>query len=335
MSKKTIMTITVIIAAVLIGFGGLSLIQKTPPENPEKKMFTIGIARWNSDPTYSGNIEGFKEGLAEMGYVEGDNVKFIIKTPESDLTIQRQLIESFVEAKVDLIYSLTTPGTLVAKDVARKIPIVFSIVTYPVESGVIESLEGSNNNMVGTRNYITVKRQYDQFEKIYADTKVLAFVHHKGEPNSDRQYLETKALLKEKGIKVIDIAAVDLGDMRAQLESVIEGVDSVFLACDTLINVGGDEIVLEISKRFKKPSFAGLKGSVAKGALVGNVADFHAIGRLSGIKAGLILKGADPSSLLTESPAEDYVIINTKTAKELGIEIPEYILDDAEEIIKE
>ena len=332
MNKKNILIITIIIVAILIGFGGFVLTQKTPHE---KKMFTIGIARWNSDLTYGGNVEGFKEGLAEMGYVEGENVKFIIKTPESDLEIQRQIIESFVAAKVDLIYSLTTPGTLVAKDVTRKIPIVFSIVTYPVESGVIESLEGSNNNLVGTRNYITVERQYDQFEKIYAGTKVLAFVHRKDEPNSDAQYLVMKALLEEKGIEVIDIGAVDLEDMRAQLESVIEAVDSIFLACDTLINVGGDEIAIEISKKYKKPCFAGLKGSVAKGALVGNVADFHAIGKLSGIKAGLILNGADPSSLLTESPVEDYVIINTKTAKEIGIKIPQYILDEVQEIVKE
>ncbi|MFH1615504.1 MAG: ABC transporter substrate-binding protein [Planctomycetota bacterium] len=332
MNKKTIMTITIIIAAILIGLGGFVLNQKTPPE---KKIFTIGIARWNSDPTYNGNVEGFKEGLAEMGYVEGENVKFIIKTPESNLEIQRQIIQSFIDEKVDLIFSITTPGTLIAKEMTSEIPIVFSVCTFPVESNIVESLESSGNNMVGTRNYINAERQYDQFEKIYAGTKVLAFVHRKSEANSDAQYLEMKALLKEKGIEVIDIAAVDLEDMRAQLESVIEGVDSMFLACDTLINVGGDEIVIEISKKYKKPCFACLKGSVPKGALTGNVADFHAIGKLSGTKAGLILKGANPSSLLTESPAEDYVLINTKTAKEIGMEIPQYILDDAEEIISE
>lgn len=204
-----------------------------------------------------------------------------------------------------------------------------------MEAGIIESLENSGNNLVGTRNYISVDRQYDQYERIYAETKVLAFVHRKGEANSVRQYLETKACLKDKGIEVIDVAAVDLEDMRAQLESVIEGVDSVFLACDTLINVGGEEIVIEMCKKHKKPSLAGLKGSVGKGALVGNVAEFRGIGQLSGRKAGLILNGANPSSLLTESPADDYVIINMITAKELGIEIPQYILDDAEEIINE
>ncbi|MBL7107596.1 MAG: ABC transporter substrate-binding protein [Phycisphaerae bacterium] len=332
MNKKNIMTIVVIIAAVVIGFVGFSLTGKTPPE---KKIFTIGIARWNFDPTYNCNVDGFKEGLAERGYVEGENVKFIIKSPQSDLEIQRQIIQSFIDEKVDLIFSIATPGTLIAKKMTSQIPIVFSVCTFPVESDIIESLESSGNNMVGTRNYITVERQYDQFEKIYAGTKVLAFVHRKGEANSDAQYLEMKALLGEKGIDVIDIGAVDLEDMRAQLESVIEGIDSMFLACDTLINVGGDEFVIEISKKYKKPCFSCLKDSVPKGALTGNVADFYAIGKLSGIKAGLILKGANPSSLLTESPVEDYVIINTKTAEEIGIEIPQYILDEAEEIVSE
>ena len=82
MNKKIILTIIVIVVAILIGFLALSLTHKTPPE---KKMFTIGIARWNFDPTYNCNVDGFKEGLAEMGYVEGENVKFIIKSPQSDL----------------------------------------------------------------------------------------------------------------------------------------------------------------------------------------------------------------------------------------------------------
>ena len=305
------------------------------PFEEEDEVKTIGIAGWNSDLTYGGSVAGFKEGLAENGYVEGENVRFIIKNAESDLEIQRQIIESFVEAEVDIIYSLTTPGTLIAQNVTSKIPIVFSIVTYPVKAGVIDSLESSGNNLVGTRNYVSVKRQYTAFEKIYPHTKTLAFIHRKGEPNSVAQHLEMKALLEKKGIEVIDIAAVDLEDMRTQLESNIDAIDSLFLACDTLINVGGEEVVIEISSTYKKPNFACLKGSVFKGALMGNVADFYIIGKISGRQAALIFNGANPSSLLTESPEEDYIIVNTKTAAEIGLEIPQYVLNDAQEIVGE
>jgi len=321
---------------LILGFLVVALVisgcQSTQTET-EEKIVTIGIAGWNSELTYGGNIEGFKDGLAEQGYVEGKNVRFIIETPESDLEIQREIIESFVEAEVDLIYSLTTPGTLVAKEVTSEIPIVFSIVTYPVESGIIEALESSGNNLVGTRNYIPIQRQYNQFEKLYSSTKTLAFVHRKDEPNSVIQFNEMRVVLASKGITLIDIAAVDLDDMRTQLESTINAIDSLFLACDTLINVGGEEVVIEISKKYKKPNFACLKGSIVKGALMGNVADFYTIGKISGRKAALILGGAKPSSLLTESLGRDHVIINIQTANDLGIDIPKTVRDGAEELI--
>ena len=327
----TIGLIGILIIGILIFVGWYFLF----PFEEEDKVKTIGIAGWNSDLTYSGSVVGFKEGLAENGYVEGENVRFIIKNAESDLEIQRQIIGSFVEAEVDIIYSLTTPGTLIAKNVTSKIPIVFSIVTYPVEAGVIDSLESSGNNLIGTRNFVSVKRQYTAFKKIYPDTKTLAFVHRKGEPNSVAQHLEMKALLEKKGIEVIDIAAIDLADMRTQLESNIDAVDSLFSACDTLINVGGEEIVIEISKKHKKPNFGCLKGSVLKGALMGNIADFYVIGKISGRQAALIFNGVNPSSLLTESPEEDYIIVNTKTAAEIGLEIPQYVLNNAQEIVGE
>jgi len=234
--------IIIFLAIVLVAGGAWLLLGQKAPS--EKDMVTIGIAGWGSNPEFTRNIEGFKDGLAENGYVEGKSVQFIIKIPETDLDVQREIIQSFIDAEVDLIFSITTPGTLVAKEMTSEIPIVFSVNTFPVESGVIESLESSGNNLVGTRNYISVMRQYFQFEKIYPDTKTLAFVHRKGEPNSVAQHLEMKDLLGKKGIRVIDIAAVNLADMRAQLESNIYAVDSLFSACDTLTHsFGGEELI--------------------------------------------------------------------------------------------
>lgn len=328
MNKIIIIPVIIIIVAA-IGF----YLWQSGSEPTEEKTMTIGIAGWGSNPEFTRNIVGFKDGLAENGYVEGENVHFIIKIPETDLDVQRKIIQSFIDAEVDLIFSITTPGTLVAKEMTSTIPIVFSVNTFPVESGVIESIESSGNNLVGTRNYITVARQYTVFEKIYPYTKTLAFVHRKDEPNSVAQLLEMKALFEKEGIEVIDIASVDLADMRAQLESNIDVVDSIFSACDTLTHSpGGEELIVEFSKKYKKPSFACNKEGTLRGHLMGNVADFYAIGKISGRQAALILGGAKPSSLLTESPAEDYLLLNTRTARVLGIEIPQHVLEDAKEI---
>lgn len=322
-------------ATVVILFFALICTGCDRQQPDERQVAVVGIARWGGNPEFSRNVQGFKDGMAEKGYVEGENVRFVIRNPETDLAVQRQIIQSFIDEKVDLIFSITTPSTLIAKKMTSEIPVVFSVATFPVESGLVASLECSENNLVGTRNYISVERQYYQFAKVYPHTKTLAFIHRKGEPNSVAQHLEMQELLQEKGIEVIDIAAVDLDDMKKQLEAKREVYDSMYSACDTLTHsAGGEEVIVDVSKKYRKPSFACNKEGIYRGHLMGNIADFYQIGRLSGEKAGLILDGANPCSLLTESPAEDYVIVNTGTAAVLGIDLPRSFLDEVEEIVE-
>jgi len=96
----------------------------------EKKQITIGIIEWNSDNEYEKNIRGFKEGLAEAGFIEGKNVVYIKEVSGANKDKHLEISKRFVNKwNVDLIYSLTTPATLIVKSVTTKIPIVFSIVT--------------------------------------------------------------------------------------------------------------------------------------------------------------------------------------------------------------
>ena len=83
---------------------------------PSSPVAKIGIAGWGSNPEFQRSIDGFKEGLAANGYVEGENVDFIILNSETDPAVQREIIEQFVDQEVDLIYTLTTFGTLTAMD---------------------------------------------------------------------------------------------------------------------------------------------------------------------------------------------------------------------------
>lgn len=319
---------------LVIGGGAIYFFNST-----EEEIATIGIARWAGNPEFDRSVHGFKEGLAENGYVEGKNVRFIIRNPETDLDRQREIIESFIRTGVDLIFSLTTPGTLVAKELTNQmkdpIPVVFSICTYPVESNLIATLKSSNNNLVGTRNYVPFSQQFYAFERISPHTQSLAVVRRKGEPNSTSQFKEVKALLGERGIRVVDIAAVDLEDIRRQLEANIETVDAVFSTCDTLTHSGGDDIIAEQCIRYKKPSFACNKEGVLKGNLIGDIGDFNAIGKISGEKAALILKGAKPAWLTSESPRGNYIILNQKTATAIGLDVPQELLDISKEIITE
>ena len=298
-------------------------------------VVTIGIAPWVLNQQFKNNIEGFKEGLAKNGY-GADQVNYIQRNSDANSSTHRKIIQGFIDSDVDLIYSLTTSGTLIAKDLTAdsQIPVVFSIVTYPVEAGIIESLESSGNNLVGTRNFFSPARQYEVFEKIFPGTKTLAFVHRQGEPNSIIQYDGYLELLSSKGISIVDIAATNLDHIKIQLESSKGVIDSLFSACDTLIQSGGEEIVIAFAKENGIPSFTCNKDGVLKGALIGNAADFKNIGTISGEKAAQVLNGTEPTLLQTESPREDFIYINATTASNLNLNIPFELNRVAKDIVR-
>jgi len=298
----------------------------------EKK--TIGISQWSSNQDYEDNIEGFKQSLAESGYIEGENLEIIYENPGGEEEKQREIIQSFIDQDVDLIYSLTTPGTLIVQEMVQDKPIVFSIVTFPVEAGLIDSFSNSKNNLVGTSNHIPIARQYYEFERIVPNTKNIAFVHREDEINSLIQLEEFNGLANLRKINITDISAVDLDDLYVKIESKIQEVDALYSACDTLIQNGGEEIVIELSKKYKKPTFTCNKRGVIKGDLVGDVADPYELGIKSGLKAADILDGMEPSKLETEYQRFDNVIINKNTAEELGITLSQDVLDNANEIIE-
>ncbi len=331
MKRKTLVTL---LAASLAVIGGLAVY--APWTGPE--MVTVGIARWATNSEFDRSIKGFKQGLADHGYVEGKNIRFILKSSEADLALQHEIIESFIQEDVDLIFTLTTPGTLVAQELTGQmtnpIPVVFSVCTYPVESGLIASLDQSDNNLVGTRNYVPFPQQYFMFEQLVPDIRSLAVVRRKGESNSTNQFKEVSELLGNRGIKVVDIAAVDLDDIKRQLEENIDNIDAIFSTCDTLTHLGGDEVIAEFSNRYKIPTFACNMEGVLNGLLSGNIANFEAIAQISGEQAALILDGADPSWLKTESPRDNYIVINETTAEALGIHISAVFSESIMETVK-
>lgn len=287
--------------------------------------YVIGISEWRNTPDHLKIIQGFKDGLAEAGFVEGKNIRFIIKNPDSKIENQINIIQSFINQKVNLIYTLTTPGTLIAKGITKTTPIVFSDVTYPEESDIIDI--NQPNNLVGTQNHIAAPVQFYHFERLYPNTKTLAFIHRMGDPDSEIQLKEYKHMLDKRNIKIVDIAAIDLDDLKNQLQK-DHSFDALFLASDALSQAGGTEIIADFSLKNKIPGFSCDRIGVIKGLLVGYTVDQYAMGKIAGKKASFLLKGAAPSWLYTVAPLKGSLIINQNSAKQLGIHIPADLLHE-------
>lgn len=287
----------------------------------DNKVLKVGISVWTG---YPDSVRGFKESMAAGGFIEGKNIEYLFGQSGIDKNKQRKIVDSFKKANVDLVYSLTTPGTIIVKEIMPPAtPIVFSIVTYPADSGLIDSFEYSGNNLVGTSNYVEFKNYVKLLKTILPSAKTLAIFHRKGEPNSKIQAANIIRLLKKEGVNTIDMEPRTVDEMRSMALDVADKVDVFMTTTDTLCQGGGESALIKVSLKKKIPILSSNKNGIAEGSTFGPVVDFYTLGKMSGQMAVKILK-EDTKPYRLESKLQDppIVLINKKSLKIMGIKIP-------------
>lgn len=300
----------------------------------EESNKIVGITTWSSSPEYNKNIKSFQKTLEDYGYVEGKNIQYIIKNPNADKSQQKKIIQELIDKKVDVIYSLTTPGTIIVKEMTKDIPVVFSIVTYPVRADLIESFESSGNNLVGVSNYIDIQKQFQLIYDIFPHKKI-GFVHKEGEVNSLIQIYEMKQFAQTYNVEVIEISVKNLDDAKSILNLAIEDVDVLYNACDTLVQNGLEEISIEMASNRNKPVFSCNEAGIHAGALAGNAVNLEHLGSIAAKKTYSILQGDLPTDLSSEKQRLNNIVINSKSSQNLGIEFPKFVTTISQTDIRE
>jgi putative tryptophan/tyrosine transport system substrate-binding protein len=304
----------------------------SPP--PSTESFTIGIAPWIRTPEAEENLAGFKESLAAAGFVEGRNLRIIEESAEGNADRQQNILRDFLARHVQLIYTLTTPGTRIAKEYAGETPIVFSLISHPVDVGLVASLGGSRNTLVGTRNWVPAQEQLATFRELYPDVRSIGFVRLRSDPDAVIQYNEMVTAARERGIAVVDLAAGTAAELPAALASARPSIDAVYAACGTSAPGGGDDATIAFVTAEHLPSFACAAAGVRNGHLVGTVAGGAETGRRAGEKAAAVLAGAPPEVLETSMVERPFILLNERRAHALGISFPQGLLAEVKEIVR-
>jgi len=305
---------------LLLLFSSVSFSQDRAIQTVEKLV--IGIATWGEYPK---STHGFKEVLAQNGYIENENVIYLERSALTNKEAQIKIAEEFKLKQVNLIYSLTTPGTIIMKEIMpASTPIVFSIVTYPADSGLIESYEYSANNLVGTSNYISLDYSVNLIQMILPSSKKVAIFRRKGEPNSKLQAVSLIRKLTKAGINVIDVEAESIAQLEQKaLDLGGMSIDAFITTTDTLLQKGGEAALIKVAKRLSIPVVSSNKKGIESGASFGPVADFAVLGRMSGEMAVEILRSdTQPFDLASKLMPEPIILINKTSMDELGIKIP-------------
>ena len=242
-------------------------------QEQQRKIYKIGISEWTGYPT---SVQGFKEALAAAGLIEGQNVEYLDERSGLDPERQREIAQKFKDAQVDIVYSLTTPGTIIIKEIMpTTTPIVFSIVTYPADSGLIESFDYSGNNLVGTSNYVQLTTYIELLKTILPHARTLAIIRRKKEPNSKIQAANIIRLAKKHGLHAIDLPLETVDQVRDAALALVGKADVFMTTTDTLMQGGGEEALIKVSLDKKIPVLSSNKAGIEQGSTFGPVADFY------------------------------------------------------------
>lgn len=296
------------------------------------KPYKVGIALWGYETLYPDSIAGFKESLAREGFTEGENIQYVTTSADFDITTHIKNIEFLLHNDVDLIYSMSAQGTLIVKATAPQTPIVFQ-APFIIETSVIDSFEHSGGNLVGVQTYVPASRQYDYLKQLFPSLKKIIFLRHRNEIQSQFQIKEFTFFFERNGVNIIDSQITNSEDLLSMSEQ-IKSADVIYISCDPKLHQFIDAIITT-ADQFGKPLVSCINYVARKGGIFHIGPDYSVIGRLNGYKAARILQGEKLSNIKIEIPTNEYIIINLDAAQKLNINVPELVLENADEIIGE
>lgn len=287
---------------------------------------TVAMITWRGDTLAE---SGFIEGLKDSGLVI-----HLVKYPVNrDLGLLQAAISALQTNQVDLIYVFGTTATKHVLAEIKSTPVVFNIVTRPVESGIIADWESSGNNATGVSSMVPIGHQLQTLRKIIR-FKRLGIIYNPLEQNSIIQRDLTAELAKQLQFSLHEFELSRESDIPRLLADINSRVDAVFLPSDSMVKTLGGGIMTVLNDQ-QVPTLSAIEDMVAKdSALIGLVPDYYQLGKLAARKAQSILQGQKPSAIPTSTLDHFNITVNMNTARQLGINIPTSILVMADTIIR-
>jgi putative ABC transport system substrate-binding protein len=288
-------------------------------------------------PDSSVAVPSLRLGLSQVGYTEGRDVVLEFLWAEYRYDRLPEMASELVRRHVSVIVSPSTPATLAAKAATKSIPIVFQIGIDPVEIGFVGSYRRPTENLTGIYNLITgvTAKRLEFFHELMPTARsIAALVNPANTALAKSELRELQMAADALGVHLLVAEAT----APSQFEAVFDRINT--MGADGLI-LGGDSVFLNngtpvvgLAARTKVPTIFASSLDVAAGGLMSYGTDFVDAWRLVGGYAGRILKGDSPTDLPVQQVTKIRLAVNLKTARALGLKVPQSILVRADEVIE-
>ena len=301
------------------------------------KMSRIGFIGASSAATSAQNLEAFRQGLRDLHYVEGENMAIEVRWAEGSAQRFPQLIAELIGLKVHVLLVSAAAGALAAKNAGITTPVVFAAVTDPIGYGIIHSLARPGGNITGVALAVGEGfsgKWVELLKETVPKVSRMAVLRNPSHPVAEVFLRETQAAGRALGVRLQFFEARDPNQLDTALWRLEKEHDQALIVTPDPLFGTQRKRLFEVIERHRLPTIFHNKEFVDAGGLMSYGPSFPDSYRRAATYVDKILKGVKPADLPVEQPTKFEFVVNLKTAKQIGLTIPQSVLYRADRVLK-
>ncbi|PZU86448.1 MAG: ABC transporter permease [Shinella sp.] len=294
---------------------------------------TVAVTAIVEHPALDAARDGIKEALAEAGYKEGENLKFVYESAQGNPGTAAQIARQFIGDAPTVIVPISTPSAQAVVAATRDIPVVFTAVSDPLGAQLVKDMEKPGGNVTGLSDMSPVADHIALIKEITPNAKSIGFIYNSAEANSVSTLAALKAEAEKAGLTVVESVATKSAEVQGATRALVGRADVIYIPTDNTI-VSAFEAAVGVAQEAKIPLFAGDTDSVSRGALAALGFNYFDVGKQTGEVVVRVLKGEKPGDIPVRVAAGTDLVINKAAAAKMGITFPESIIKRATKTIE-
>ncbi|HEY7320803.1 MAG TPA: ABC transporter substrate-binding protein [Candidatus Binatia bacterium] len=310
------------------------LLAGSPVKAQQSKPYRVGVLV--PGEAWYEIVDGLRVGLKQLGFEEGKQYVLLIRDWKGDAKAAEEAARQFEREKVNLLYTTSTNSTIAARRATANIPVVFCAGTDPVVVGLVDSFANPGGRLTGVYHPstdLTAKRLELLKEIVPKLHRVLAFYDPRKATGIESSKLAREAV-RQLGLQLVERHVGSGEELQAGMRALRTGEVDAYLAVSDPIASNEAQFIIDTAKVKRLPTMFDFLSHVTKGGLASYAVSFHEMGRVSAKYVQRILTGVKPEDLPVEGIDKIELVINLKTAKQIGLTIPPNVLARADKVIR-
>jgi putative ABC transport system substrate-binding protein len=306
-------------------------------QQPEKlRRIGVLLNRAATDPEAADSVGAFVQGMGELGWRIGGNLRIEYRYSAGNPEVFRKHAAEMVALAPDAILAASTLSVAAIQQVSRSIPIVFTMVSDPVGAGLVDSLARPGGNATGfmLAEYSVSGKWLELLKQVSPELKRVAVLRHSANPAGIAQFGAIQALAPSLGVAVSPIDVQDASEIERAFAAFVRSANGGIIVTGSATATVHRELIITLAARHKLPAVYTDRFAVASGGLISYGPDFVDQFRRAAGYIDRILKGEKAADLPVQAPTKYELVINLKTAKALGLSVPQTLLASASELIE-